>query len=246
MHWRSSLFGLTILAVAGVLAIPAQATDEVLASLPLDKKLELAKAGDADAIMAVAEAYEAGQDTKADATKAAKWYREAALVGNVEAQFRLSRLVEKGAPGLKPDHATALKLLQSAAQRGHPESQNLLGQMLQNGTGIAKDEAAAVDWYRKSADQKFAIAENNLGVMYLRGLGTQRNLDEAFKLFSRAAADGDGWAMNNLGGMYEMGWGTPKDLEKAKQQYTLAAAKGIAVSSKNLARLGVVAKVNTP
>ncbi len=218
---------------------PAFAVDPTLNALPFLKKMQLAKAGDPDAKMAVAEAYETGNDAKLDPGKAAKWYREAALVGNVEAQFRLAKLVNKGAPGLVADKPTALKLLQSAAKLGHAGAQNLLGQMLQNGDGIAKDEKQAALWYQKSADQNDAVAQNNLGVLYLKGLGVDRDLNKAFTLFEAAAKAEEGWALNNLGGMYEMGWGTPKDVEKAKLYYGQAAAKGIAMATQNLARLGV-------
>jgi uncharacterized protein len=218
-------------------ATAAMAVDSSLEQLPFVKKMQLAKAGDPDAKMAVALALEAGLDTKADPAQAAKWYREAALTGNYEAQFHLAKLVDKGAPGLKADKATAIKLLESGAKHGHAPSENLLGQMLQNGDGMPKDEKAAVEWYKKAAEQKLAVAQNNLGVMLLKGLGTDRNLDGAFKMFDEAAKGQDGWAMNNLGGMYEMGWGTTKDLGKAKEFYQKAADKGIAISTKNLQRL---------
>jgi uncharacterized protein len=229
---------LVVLALLGFAATAAFAADSSLDKLPFLKKMQLAKAGDPDAKMAVAEAYETGAETKLDPAKAAKWYREAALTGNVEAQYRLAKLVSKGAPGLSADKPTALKLLQSAAQLGHPASQNLLGQMLQNGDGIAKDEKAAATWYKKSADQNNAAAQNNLGVMYLKGIGVPRDLDKAFSSFDVAAKANDGWALNNLGGMYEMGWGTAKNIDRAKEYYTLAAAAGIALADQNLKRLG--------
>jgi uncharacterized protein len=226
-----------IIAMAIAFSCNSFAVDTSLASLPFTKKLQLAKAGDPDAKMAVGEAYELGMDIKADLVRAAKWYREAALIGNLEAQFRLAKLVIKGAPGMTADKPTAIKLLQAGSKQGHAASQNLLGLMLQNGDGIAKDEKGAVELYKKAAEQNLAVAETNLGVMYLKGVGVERNLDEAFKLFERGARDGDGWAMNNLGGMYEMGWGTPKDLVKAKDYYSLGAAKGIAMATQNMARL---------
>lgn len=230
--------------VAGSIG-PSVAIDQALNALPFVKKMQLAKAGDPDAKMAVAEAYETGKEAKQDPAKAAKWYREAALVGNVEAQFRLAKLVSKGAPGLVSDKPTALKLMQSAANLGHPAAQNLLGQMLQNGDGIAKDESLAASWYQKSADQNYAVAQNNLGVLYLKGLGVNRDLNKALALFEAAAKAEEGWALNNLGGMYEMGWGAAKDIEKAKVYYGRAAAKGIAMSAQNLARLGGVANLAT-
>jgi uncharacterized protein len=217
----------------------AFAVDPALEKLSFAKKYQLAKAGDPDAKMAVAEAYETGVETKLDPAKAAKWYREAALVGNVEAQYRLAKLVSKGAPGLSADKPTALKLLQSAAKLGHAASQNLLGEMYQNGDGVAKDEKAAVAWYQKSASQNFAVAQNNLGVMYLKGSGTERDLSKAFTSFETAAKAKEGWALNNLGGMYEMGWGTTKNIDKAKELYAQAAGQGIAMAEQNLKRLGI-------
>jgi uncharacterized protein len=229
-----------------VCAPAAFAADNGLEQLPFVKKMQLAKAGDPDAKMAVAQALESGIDTKTNPALAAKWYREAALTGNYEAQYRLAKLVDKGAPGLKSDKPTAIKLLDSAAKHGHAPSQNLLGQMLQNGDGMAKDEKAAVEWYKKAAAQKLAVAQNNLGVMLLKGLGTDRNLDEAFKMFDLAAQGEDGWAMNNLGGMYEMGWGTKKDLDKAKEFYQKAADKGIVISTKNLMRIANLSSAPAP
>jgi uncharacterized protein len=233
------IFALALLVLC-LQQLSAFSAEIALANLPFEKKLQLAKAGDPDAKMAVGEAYEKGEGVPASGSKAAKWYREAALVGNVEAQFRLAKLVSKGAPGLKVDKATALKLLETAAKKGHAPSQNLYGLMLQNGDGLVKDEKQAVEWYRKAANQGLAVAQNNLGVMVLNGTGTTRNIDDAFKLFSKAADGKDAWAMNNLGGMYEMGWGTAKDVEKAKSFYKQAATGGIEIAVKNLSRLGVV------
>ncbi len=215
---------------------PASAV-EGLEGLPFGKKLQLAKVGDPDARMAVAEAYEKGDGTAPSAVEAAKWYRQAALTGNMEAQFRLAKLVSKGAPGLTQDKATAYKLFLTAAQKGHPASENEVGLMLQNGVGITKDEKSAVEWYRKAADQNLATAQNNLGVMLLNAQGAERNVDEAFKYFSKAAEANDVWALNNLGAMYQKGWGTPVDLEKAKLNYKKAADLGNESAKANLAKL---------
>ena len=241
---RSIFISLALL--ASFIFTPAQALDDTLEKLPFVKKLQLAKAGDPDAKMAVAEAYDRGRDAPQDSAKAAKWYREAALAGNVEAQFRLAKLVSTGAKGLSADKATAIKLLQAGAKQGHAPSQNLLGVMLQNGDGLPKDENAAVGWYQKAADQKLAAAQNNLGVMYLKGLGTGRDLSKAFAMFDAAAAQGESWALNNLGGMYEMGWGTAKSIDRAKTYYQQAADKGIAIAAKNLQRLGTAATTLPP
>lgn len=232
--------------VALMLSGASLAAAETLSDLPFAKKLKLAKVGDEDAQMAVASAYEQGGEAKKDIAEAAKWYRQAALAGNVEAEFRLARLVSKGAKGLTKDLATAAKLYEAAANSGHVESQNALGQAYQNGLGLTADPAKAVQWYRKAADAKLAAAQNNLGILYLNGKGVERNLTEAFKLFEMAANQGDGWGLNNLGGMYEMGWGATKDRAKAASFYKQAADKGIVSAQANLVRLTPAAAPAAP
>lgn len=214
---------------------------QTLDALPFAKKLTLAKVGDEEAQLAVGMAYESGTDASLDMVEAAKWYRQAGLQGNIEAQFRLARIVAKGAKGLKQDYPTAMKLFQNAAAKGHPGSMNVLGLMFQNGEGVAADPVKAVEWYRKAADAKLADAENNLAMMYLNGKGVARDLTEAFKLFERAANQGDPWGLNNLGGMYEAGWGTAKNRDKAIAFYTQAAAKGNPAAAENLKRLAPAA-----
>jgi hypothetical protein len=227
----------SILVAAALIAMSAAGLAQSLDQLPFAKKLKLAKVGDEDAQVAVAMAYETGSDTKLDAAEAAKWYREAALQGNVEAQFRLARIVSKGAKGLKQDYPTAIKLYEAAAAKGHAPAMNALGLMHENGEGVTADPAKAAEWFRKAADANLADAENNLGMLYLNGRGIERDLGEAFKLFERAAAQGDGWGLNNLGGMHEMGWGTQRNRDKAAELYKQAAAKGIAAAQDNLQRL---------
>ncbi len=66
-------------------ATPAAA--QSLRDLPFDKKLTLAKVGDVDAQYEVGLAYETGAGASRDEVEAAKWFRQAALQGSVEAQF---------------------------------------------------------------------------------------------------------------------------------------------------------------
>ncbi|MFN0194631.1 MAG: tetratricopeptide repeat protein [Aestuariivirga sp.] len=230
--WGTTFFA-AIVAVSLAAPVFAQSLEE----LPFSKKLKLAKVGDEEAQMAVAAAYESGNGAKTDEAEAAKWYRQAALQGNSEAQFRLARIVSKGVKGVKKDAETAFKLYLDAAGKGHALSQNAVGHAYQNAIGVKADDAKAIEWYRKASDAKLAVAQNNLGIMYLNGKGITRNLDEAFKLFKLAADQGDGWGLNNLGGMYEMGWGTAADKKKAIELYGQAETKGIAAAGANRKRL---------
>ena len=228
----AAIMGLLLMACPPVFAV-----EKALLDLSFEKKLQLARAGDPEAKLAVAEAYQLGQGVHLNASEAAKWYREAALAGVLDAQFRLAKMVSAGAPGLKPDKDTAIKLLAAAAQKGHAPSQNQYGFMLQTGDGVARDMKAAADWYRQAAEQGLAEAQNNLGVMLLNGWGVERNLDDAFKWISKSATQNYGWGLNNLGGLYEKGWGTPKDLKQAAYYYELAGNAGLPTGSKNFERL---------
>ena len=231
-------FVLVLLCLAA-LGPQAEALDKALIELPFSKRIALARAGDNLAKLAVGESYESGLGVRQSLAEAAKWYREAALAGVLDAQYRLALLIEKGAAGLKPDKEAALKLFQAAANKGHAPSQLLYAQKLHRADGVAKDDKASAKWLLAAAEQGLAVAQNDYGSMLLHGWGVERNLDEAFKWFAKAADQNELWGMNNLGGMYEQGWGTPKDQSKAVEQYQHAAAKGNEAARKNLERLGL-------
>ncbi len=226
-------------AVVMVLGVTLALAQEVmpLGGLSFAKKMKLAKAGDDTAQLAVAMHYEQGIEAKKDAQQAARWYREATLKGNIEAQYRLARLISRGAKGLTPDKIAAATLLQAGAEKGHAPSQNEFGLRLQNGDGIDADAEKAAQWFQKASDQDFAPAKVNLGLLYVRGQGVTRDYATALKLFTQAADKGDAWALNNLGSLYEMGWGTTKDVVKAREFYRAAIAKGNQMAQANLSRL---------
>lgn len=229
---------LTAVVLAGLLVGGAPAiAQQPLDALPFSKKLKLAKVGDDEAQLAVAIAYEEGKAVEADAQEAAKWYRQAALLGNLEAQFRLARLVSKGGKGLTKNQAMAIQLYEAAAKSGSALAQNAMGDITQHGRGVPVDLGKALEWYKKAAEQKLAPAQNSLGLMYLKGAGVQVDLNKAADYFKLAADQGDGWGLNNLGGMYEMGWGVPKDASKAAGYYRQAVEKGVEPARQNLVRV---------
>jgi uncharacterized protein len=232
----SRLCGGVFLALA-VFCQPVVAQSIPLEGLSFVKKMKLAKAGDETAQLAVAMHYEQGLEAKKDAQQAARWYREATLKGNIEAQYRLAKLISKGAKGLTADKTAAATLLQAGADKGHAPSQNEFGLRLQNGDGLDADVIKAAEWFQKAADQSYGPAMVNLGLLHVRGQGVQRDYDAAFKLFSAAAVQGDSWALNNLGSLYEMGWGVTKDVIKAREYYRQAIAKGNQMAQANLNRL---------
>lgn len=242
MRLKTALF-----LAALVAASPAAAWAETLDAVPFAKKLKLAKVGDEDAQLAVGLAYEKGADTPADPAEAAKWYQKAATQGNLEAQFRLGRLVQEGVPGLKKNPETAAKLYEGAAKQGHVQAENWLGYCYQHGIGVAQSTDNAILWYTKAADAGLAEAQNNLGLVYLNAKNKKRDLAMAFKLFEKAAQQGDDWGLNNLGGMYEMGWGVGQDKQKALDLYQQAMDKGNSRAGENRERLAaLIGKAKEP
>ena len=83
-----------------------------------------AKAGNAEAQIALGEAYETGQNVQLDFLKAANWYKRALRQGNVEATFKLARLVHRGGGKLAKSPKLAAELYQRGARLGHAPSQN--------------------------------------------------------------------------------------------------------------------------
>ncbi len=218
-------------------AFAPMAMGQALEKVPFDKRLKLASVGDEEAQLSVGVAYETGEKAKVSKAEAAKWYRLSADQGNIEAKFRLARLLQEGEGGVKKDLDAAFKLYQEAAAAGNIDAENWLGYSYEYGLGVAVDNAKAAEWYKKSADGGLAIGQNNLGLLYLNGKGVQRDYDQAFKLFDEASKSGDAWAINNLGGMYEMGWGTKPNKTIALQLYGQAAAKGNPHAEDNVRRL---------
>jgi uncharacterized protein len=238
-YFAVALQFLRFLAAMIFIASAALAQQAEMQGLSFIKRLRLAKAGDDVAQLSVAVDYENGSnDARRDVVEAAKWYRQAALAGNMQAQFLLAKLVAKGVPGLPANPEDSLKLLQSAAEKGYAPAQNEMGLRLQKGTGVSANPALSAQWYDKASQQNFVPAHVNLGLLLVKGEGVPQDLKKAADLFQKAAEAGDAWGLNNLASMYEMGWGLPKDIEKAKALYRDAAAKGNAMAPLNLSRLG--------
>ncbi|MEM7428084.1 MAG: tetratricopeptide repeat protein [Pseudomonadota bacterium] len=246
---NSALKQAAILAGAAAIAVlvpPGAIVDVSAQQAGTEKKsvrfstiVKRAKSGNAEAQLALGEAYENGRNVPVDFLKAAKWYKRALRQGNIEATFRLARLVHRGGGKLAKSPELAAELYQRAARQGHPSSQNWLGYCNQFGFGVTQDYAKALNWYRKAAEQGDPAAQNNLGMLYLSGKGVSRDFIKAAQHFADAVKKRYPWAENNLGGLYEMGWGVRKNMKRATDLYRAAAASGNEKAKKNLKRLAL-------
>jgi TPR repeat protein len=137
-----------------------------------------------EAITALGDAYCEGRLglVKSD-KKAAKIYRRAAELGDVDAMVFLGEMYNEGL-GVKLDKKKAARLYRAAADRGDAVAQIHLGTFLHSDENF--EEAAR--YFALAADQGYTPGETNLGLCYEAGKGTEVDLGKARYWFERAAA----------------------------------------------------------
>ncbi len=189
--------------------------------------------------------------------RACGYYRRAAEKGHVAAMFHASECVkgkggqtmltagEKG--GLtpfsrssadpKPD--AAKRLLDRAAEGGHPVAQEMFGREC---LGERPNAECAITWIGRAAAQGRASAMSLLGWIYSTGHLGRRDERRALSYFLDAAKLGDAAAQNNAGQMFETGRGTQASGEEAFAWYQRAAEGGLGAAQVNLARCYIEAR----
>ncbi|MHC5135303.1 MAG: tetratricopeptide repeat protein [Planctomycetota bacterium] len=124
-----------------------------------------------------------------------------------------------------------LETLRTTADQGNAPAQYRLGEMYDNGEGVAADDTEAVKWYRKAAEQGHPGAQWQLGYKYEYGSGVAIDNVESIKWFRKAAQQGHGIAQFELAMRYHTGKGTAKDSVEAYKWLLLAQTNGIAVAA---------------
>ena len=118
--------------------------------------------------------------------KAAKIYKRAVELGNVDAMVNLGCMYANG-DGVKLDNKKATQLYRMAAVRGHAIAQkNLAQHLLRDGK---REEGFKL--LRLAAEQGLTLAETLVGACFVKGDGVPANLEEARRWLGRAAAKGD-------------------------------------------------------
>ena len=137
----------------------------------------------------------------------------------------------------KKNYGPALASLKPLADAGHPRAQYYLGNMYENGFGVAIDLAEAARWYRLSADQGDVYSQTHLGYLYERALGVPRDDALAAQWYAKSAAAGNESGETSLGRMYRDGRGVARDYKVAEKWFSLAAEQGSAWALMNLGLL---------
>ena len=78
------------------------------------------------------------------------------------------------------NYTAALKEWRPLAEKGHSESQFVLGLLYRNGKGVEKDFSKAIKWYLLAAENGHAKAQAKLGYMYVNGEGVNKNYVRAY------------------------------------------------------------------
>lgn len=113
-----------------------------------------------------------------------------------------------------------------AAGQGFAPAQYRLGNLYENGRGVAKDLAQARLWYQRAAEAGNRMAMHNLAALYAGGgLGAQQ-FDAAAKWFEEAANRGMKDSQFNLGMLHARGLGVTQDLAASFKWFSLAANRG--------------------
>jgi hypothetical protein len=163
-----------------------------------------------------------------------------------ERLFRRAALVRKGhyfwddamyCKLLAPNICLVMSWISVEEYRGYAVAHYALGQMYEEGIGMAQDYGRAVGRYRNAAEQGVASAQYSLGRMYEQGRGVEQDDQQATLWYRKAAEQGDVAAQNSLGRMYEKSLGGEIDFQQAAVWYLWyrkAAEQGDAEAQYNL------------
>ena len=88
-------------------------------------------------------------------------------------------------------YSEAFKIVLECAKKGHPEAQNLCGDMYRVGNGVEKDLLEGVYWYEKAAEQGCIAAQYSLGLLIYRGFSPiEKNQEVGLNWLCKAANQG--------------------------------------------------------
>lgn len=189
-----------------------------------------AQQGDQLAAMNLAQMYENGIGVPVDMAEALKRYTALADQGHREARYRVAVLQLRA--GKLPE---AIQRLDKAVEHEDARAMVDLGQLYEQGRGVAKDANRALALYEQAAPQS-TWAKARAGTMSMGDLGVPRDDAKARRWLALAAAEDEPSAHNNLGWMDENGRGGPVDYRSARDHY-LAALDQAPQARGNLERL---------
>jgi TPR repeat protein len=131
-----------------------------------------------------------GKGLDKDPVKAESYFKRASEAGFNGATFRLGKMYREGHPGVPKQTALAFELISQAAEKGGPNAQFNLAQMIESGEGTEVDLNRAFKLYQGAASKKHAFAHWNLGYYYLNGRVVAKDRNRASEHFDVAFREG--------------------------------------------------------
>ena len=127
--------------------------------------------------------------------------------------------------GFKQDAQKKFRWYQIAANQGHAEAINVVGEMYRNGEGVDQDCSKAFNHFQKASNAGCLLALVNWGTSFELGIGCQKNSGEAFDRYLQAAKQKFPSGVYHVARCYKEGIGVESDPQKAFQWYLRAARK---------------------
>jgi TPR repeat protein len=176
---------------ASVVARADTPTTQAISKDDLQKLIEKANQGNADAQYSLGFMYANGQGVPQNYPVAIEWLSKAADQGNGGAEYGLGYMYAN-AQGVSEDDGEAGKWFRKAAEQGVEAAQYTLGSMYANGQrGVSKDFDEAVKWLSKAAEQGNRDAQYLLGLQYKSAQGENQDYVQAYAWLSVAASQGN-------------------------------------------------------
>ena len=175
-----------------------------------------------DFILFLGHAYENGNGTKEEYSKAKIFYEIAEKKSNSTALLCLGNLYFNGR-GVDKNYKKAKEYYEKSAEQQNPLAIFNIGNLYFNGFGVNQDYKKAKEYFEISANENDPLAQLHLGNIYMNGLGVDRDYYKALFYYELSANQDNPIALLNLGYIYFKGKGVNQDYLKAKEYYELSA-----------------------
>ena len=191
-----------------------------------EKTLAAAQAGDMNAAFQVAGLYETGKGLpQANGEQALRWYRQAAVDGNMQAAWKLADLYIQGA--LIPKNLEeGLSYLQLAAAGNNIAAQKELAHFYSEGLGgLSANAGEALYWQIQAANQGDEEAQSLVQEAQLKNPQLYEDLNRFFALLE-SAQNGDSASQLEAGKLLNEGYPRARNAEEAFRWFSRAWEEG--------------------
>lgn len=152
-------------------------------------------------------------------------YLKAYDLGVVGASVPLGAIYRAGEPGVKENHAKAVKWATIGAEAKIDRGENLLGELYRDGRGVKQNFATALFWFERAAAQGLHLGYFNASVVLRAGVGVEKDMERGMEYLRTAADLGHAGAMNDLALAYAEGVGVPQSYQEALGWFAKAARR---------------------